>query len=350
LFSLDAERAHDLTMAMLGSRVGQAALPLVAAPVDDAILRQRCWDLDFTNPLGLAAGLDKQGTAVGAWARLGFGFAEIGTVTPKPQPGNPPPRLFRLRDDHAIINRFGFNSEGADAVAARLAAGRGGAARIGVNVGKNRETLNERAVDDYVRAVEALRAHADYFVVNVSSPNTAGLRSLQQAHELRSLIEQVVRAVRHPADARAVPVLVKVSPDEPLESLLDSVSAAVEGGAAGVVATNTTVTRSALASPDSLVKQPGGLSGVPLRQAAHNACREIYRRFGRGVPIVGVGGITGPDDAYARIRAGASLLQIYTALIYEGPQVVSRILRGVAARLRQDGFTSVCEATGVDVN
>jgi dihydroorotate dehydrogenase len=350
LFSLDAERAHDLTMGLLRSWAGRALLPVVAGRVDDPILRQRCWDLDFANPLGLAAGLDKQGHAAGAWAAVGFGFAEIGTVTPEPQPGNPRPRLFRLRDDRAIINRFGFNSEGAVAVAGHLRSVQRGSARLGVNVGRNKDTANDRAVDDYIRAVELLREHADYFVVNVSSPNTAGLRSLQQAHELRSLVEQVVRAVSRSEQGRHVPVLVKVSPDEPVPALLDSVASALEGGAAGVVATNTTITRDGLGAPAALTNQAGGLSGTPLRQTANTVCREIYRRFGSRVPIIGVGGISNADEAYERIRAGASLIQIYTALIYEGPEVVSRILRGLAERLRRDGFTQVREAIGVDVH
>lgn len=337
-------------MAVLSSRVARALLPAVADRVDDPILRQRCWDLEFANPLGLAAGLDKQGHAAGAWEALGFGFAEIGTVTPEPQPGNPRPRLFRLRDDHAIINRFGFNSEGAVAVADHLRIVQRGSARIGVNVGKNKDTANERAVDDYIRAVELLHEHADYFVVNVSSPNTAGLRSLQQAHELRSLVEQVVTAVRRSVQGRNVPVLVKVSPDEPVAALLDSVGSALEGGAAGVVATNTTIAREGLGAPAALTSQGGGLSGAPLRRPANTVCREIFRRFGSRIPIVGVGGISNADEAYERIRSGASLIQIYTALIYEGPEVVSRILRGLAGRLRRDGFTHLREAIGVDVN
>ena len=350
LFRLDAEQAHNLTMAVLSSRVGQALLPVIAQRPDDPILRQRCWDLEFANPLGLAAGLDKQGQAAEAWAALGFGFAEIGTVTPEPQPGNPRPRLFRLRDDHAIINRFGFNSEGAAVVADHLRTVRRGTARIGVNVGRNKDTANERAVGDYIRAVELLHEHADYFVVNVSSPNTAGLRSLQQAHELRSLVEQVVTAVRRSVQGRNVPVLVKVSPDEPLPALLDSVGSALEGGAGGVVATNTTITRDGLGAPATLASEGGGLSGAPLRRTANTVCREIFRRFGSRIPIVGVGGISNADEAYERIRSGASLIQIYTALIYEGPEVVSRILRGLAGRLRRDGFTHLREAIGVDVN
>ncbi len=252
VFRLDPERAHDLTMAAL--RMPGAAAMLRAAhrppsPINDPAshpaLRQQVLGLTFENPVGLGAGLDKQGTAVGAWSALDFGFAEIGTVTPLPQPGNPKPRLFRLPDDRALINRFGFNSAGAVAVAAHLGTWRvqedppARRLRLGVNVGRNKETPNDRAVDDYVRAIEVLRPLADYFVVNVSSPNTAGLRALQDDLTLRPLLEQCVKAARR-GTQDPVPVLVKVSPDLTADALVRSVDAALEGGAAGVIATNTT--------------------------------------------------------------------------------------------------------------
>lgn len=326
----------------------QSALRLGSQPGRHAALRQRVFDLEFEHPVGLAAGLDKQGTALHAWAALGFAFVEVGTVTPQPQPGNPRPRLFRLREDRAIINRFGFNSVGAAAVARNLAAQCPAAIRLGVNVGKNKETPNDRAAADYVRAVEALHAYADYFVVNVSSPNTSGLRDLQESRALRSLLEQVVQAVRRVA-ARAIPVLVKVSPDMSAEELQRAVDAAVEGGATGVIATNTTVERRGLRAA-TLAGEAGGLSGAPLRSAANSACRLLFSRLRGKVPIVGVGGIFTANDAYERIRAGASLVQLYTGLIYEGPRVVPRIVDGLAERLRRDGFSNVREAVGVDVN
>lgn len=342
LFALDAERAHDLTMAALRQPLARGALGIFPHPAAGAALRPQIFGLSFDHPVGLAAGLDKQGTAAHAWAALGFAFAEIGTVTPRPQPGNPRPRLFRLPSDRAIINRFGFNSAGAEGVARHLAAGLPASIRIGVNVGKNKETPNERAADDYIAAVQVLRPYAHYFVVNVSSPNTAGLRDLQESRTLRLLLERVVAA------AAQVPVLVKVSPDMAPADLLHSVDAAVEGGAAGVIATNTTIARDRLRSAH-VAAEAGGLSGAPLRARANDACRVLFGHLRGRVPIVGVGGLFTADDAYERLRAGASLVQLYTALIYDGPSVVSRMVAGLAARLHRDGFSSVKEAVGIDV-
>jgi dihydroorotate dehydrogenase len=349
LFALDAERAHDLMMATLRQPLVQRALRAGFHPFRRDSLRQRVLGLAFDNPVGLAAGLDKQGTATSTWATLGFGFVEIGTVTPRPQPGNPRPRIFRLPEDLAIINRLGFNSVGANGVARNLAAGAPSTIRLGINVGKNRETPNDRAAEDYLRAVEALHPFADYFVVNVSSPNTSGLRDLQESQTLRTLIQQVVTRVRALKPGTAVPVLVKVSPDMAPDDLVRSVAAAVEGGAAGAIATNTTIARVALKTGPPLAAEAGGLSGAPLRAAANEACRLLYRHLGPGVPIVGVGGVFTADHAYERIRAGASLVQLYTGLIYEGPGVISRILDGLAKRLARDGFSNVREAIGVDV-
>jgi dihydroorotate dehydrogenase len=401
LFALDAERAHDLTMAALrfpgtapllavlsprptthdprpnqGPRPGAtqdpSAFAKATADKRPDSLAQHLLGLDFPNPVGLGAGLDKQGTAVSAWGALGFGFAEIGTVTPRPQPGNPKPRLFRLPADHAVINRFGFNSEGAETVARNLAAtgqakaghnaGRAEARhdagppqgghyvrsmRLGINVGKNKDTPNDAAADDYVKSIEALHAFADYFVVNVSSPNTAGLRALQDQVALRPLLEQCVSAARR-ASGRLIPVLVKVSPDMTDDELVRSVDAALEGGALGVIATNTTLSREGLQAPEHVTREAGGLSGMPLRQRSHHACRVLHRHLQRRVPIIGVGGIFTPDDAYHRIRSGASLIQVYTALIYEGPGLAARLVRGLAERLERDGFTNVEEAIGID--
>jgi dihydroorotate dehydrogenase len=347
LFALDAERAHDLTMAALRQPIVQRALQWTGGAVDPR-LHQQVLGLPFDHPLGLAAGLDKQGAALGAWAALGFAFAEIGTVTPRPQPGNPKPRLFRLRDDHAIINRFGFNSLGADRVAANLRACGRPAIRVGVNVGRNKETPNEQAADDYVRVVERLHPFADYFAVNVSSPNTAGLRDLQESHALRALVVAVVRRVGE-LSPRAVPVLVKVSPDLAPDDLLRTVDAAIEGGAAGVIATNTTIARDGLRTAGPRATETGGLSGAPIRARAEEACRRLFAHLGPSIPIVGVGGIFDAEDAYRRIRAGATLVQIYTGLVYEGPGSIRRIVRGLVDRLARDGFSSVTEAIGIDV-
>ena len=354
LFALDAERAHELTIAALRRPAVVNALRWL--PDGRAVTRlpQKVFGLDFANPLGLAAGLDKQGTAVPAWAALGFGFAEIGTVTAKPQPGNPRPRLFRLRADRAIINRFGFNSEGADGVARNVAAtvrlkpDTTTRLRIGINIGKNKQTPNEGAADDYVRSIDVLHPHADYFAINVSSPNTAGLRDLQESHTLRSLVEQVVARVREHCPTRTIPVLVKISPDMTETDLLRSVDAAVEGGAVGVIATNTTVARPGLRS-GPLTTEAGGLSGAPLKATANAVCRLLFRHLGKDVPIVGVGGISSADDAYERIRSGATLIQVYTAMVYEGPGLVRQVLMGLDQRLTNDGFSGINEAIGVDV-
>jgi dihydroorotate dehydrogenase len=347
LFALDAERAHDLTLTALRRPIVQRALRTGRHHADSR-LQQQVLGLTIDHPVGLAAGLDKQGAALGAWTALGFAFAEIGTVTPRPQPGNPKPRLFRLRPDHAIINRFGFNSIGAEGVARNLRAGTPSTIRLGINIGKNKETPNDRAGDDYVRVVELLHPFAGYFAVNVSSPNTAGLRDLQESRVLRSLLADVVGRVRE-VSSRPIPVLVKVSPDMEPSDLLRSVNAALEGGASGVIATNTTVSRAGLTTALPLAGETGGLSGAPLRAAASNACRHLFSHLGRAVPIVAVGGIFDADDAYERIRGGATLVQVYTSLIYEGPGVARRIVRGLAERLTRDGFSSISEAIGIDV-
>jgi dihydroorotate dehydrogenase len=350
LFALDAERAHDLTMAAIRQPLVVRALRLIRQAPGRESLRQTVLGAAFESPVGLAAGLDKHGTAAAAWAALGFGFIEIGTVTPRPQSGNPQPRLFRLPDDRAIINRFGFNSVGAIDVARNLADSDYSSIRVGINVGRNKETPNEQAVDDYVRAVEVLYPFASYFVVNVSSPNTMGLRDLQESRTLRALVGQVVTRVREVGSGTAIPVLVKLSPDMAAADLLQSASAALEGGAAGVIATNTTLGRTGLRTREPLARQAGGLSGGPLREVANNACKLLFKEFGSRVPVIGVGGIFTADDAYERIRSGATLVQLYTALVYEGPGAISRIVRGLAGRLERDGLSNVREAIGADVH
>jgi dihydroorotate dehydrogenase len=349
LFACEAERAHDLMMTALAIPIVRSALRVLPRPAHDDRLRQDVFGLSFAHPLGLAAGLDKQGTATAAWDHIGFAFAEIGTVTPQPQAGNPRPRLFRLPGDRAIINRFGFNSVGAMGVGRNLAAGVPASMRIGINIGKNKDTPNERAADDYIRAVEALHSFADYLVINVSSPNTSGLRDLQERRSLRMLVEQVGARVREVSAHRSVPVLVKVSPDMGADDLRASVDAAAEAGVAGVIATNTTVSRPTLTTDDTRAGESGGLSGAPLRPLAHDACRILYAHLRGRLPIVGVGGIFSAEDAYDRIRSGAALVQLYTALVYEGPGLVRRIVDGLANRLARDGFSHVQEAIGIDV-
>ena len=337
-------------IATVANPLVSGALTVMPRPVDHSQLRQQVFGLSFAHPIGLAAGLDKHGTAAMAWARLGFAFAEIGTVTPQPQSGNPRPRVFRLSDDRAVINRFGFNSVGAAQVARHLASGLPGSIRIGINVGKNKATPNERAADDYTHAVDVLSRYADYVVINVSSPNTSGLRDLQERRALRTLVESVVARVRGAVAGRSIPVLVKVSPDMSASDLLASADAAIEGGVAGIIATNTTLGRPSLRSSAAVAAESGGLSGAPLRPLALDSCRRLFAHVRRSVPIVGVGGIFTADDAYERIRAGAALVQVYTALVYEGPGLVRRIVNGLAARLARDGFSHVQEAIGIDVS
>ncbi len=352
LFSLDAERAHDMVIGALGQRWMSAMLGLtVPRPLRHESLNQSVVGMDFANPVGLAAGLDKQGTAVRTWQVLGFGAAEIGTVTPLPQPGNPLPRLFRLPADGALINRFGFNSVGAASAAHNLTtAGRPGQMRVGVNVGKNKDTPLTRAVDDYVRAVGALHGVAEYFVINVSSPNTTGLRDLQHSHQLGTLVAEVVTAVGRSVAGQRTPVLVKLSPDMHDSDLLDAADAALAAGATGIVATNTSLARDGLRSARHLTQQAGGLSGVPLRTRSTAVCRALYRHIGNKAPIIGVGGIDSPTTAYERIRAGATLIQIYTALIYHGPLLVHTIVQGLAELLDRDGVKHIREVVGIDAH
>ena len=328
LFRLDAETAHHIVLASLPLTVPLAPLLDALLPVGD--LPTRLGPLVLKNPLGLAAGLDKNGEAISAFAALGFGFIEIGTVTPLPQPGNPRPRLFRLPEDRAIVNRFGFNSEGAVAVARRLeSTDRTTDFALGVNVGKNRDTDARDAAKDHRFAIEQLRPFADYLVVNVSSPNTVGLRALQQPRFVKSLVEDAVDA------ARGVPVFVKVSPDwtgegDDDDDLARTLRAIVQGGATGIIATNTTLSREHLSRP---TLESGGLSGAPLKGRALAVCRRARRVLGPDVPILGVGGIEDDGDVRRRMAAGADAVQLYTALVFDGPLLPRRILRALVSGL-----------------
>jgi dihydroorotate dehydrogenase len=343
LFLLPAEAAHTIAGSALW--ISSRASPRRRAR---AQLSQTVWGLHFPNPVGLAAGMDKGQVLVPAWFGLGFGFVEIGTVTPRPQRGNPRPRLFRLVEQGAIVNRMGFNNPGAERVARRLARLPPHAGPVGVNLGRNKDTPNDRAADDYVASFRALAPYADYAAINVSSPNTPGLRALQEQGELRAL----VGAVAHARDelqrsgGRRVPLLVKVSPDESPERLDAMADAIAAAGADGIIATNTTLARAGV-EKHPRAAEAGGLSGTPLREVAERACARLYLRVGGRLPIVGVGGISTAEDAYRRIRAGATLLQIYTALVYEGPAVVKKIYEGVARLLAKDGLT-LAAAIGVD--
>lgn len=361
LFALDAERAHRLacSVAALGGRLpgGLAALS-AAYRYEHPALAVDAFGLRFPNPIGLAAGFDKDGVLAAPLAALGFGFLELGTVTPRPQPGNPRPRLFRLAAERAVINRMGFNNAGAAALAARLAALKARPIPLGVNLGKNKDTPLERAAEDYVAALRAVAAVADYLVVNVSSPNTPGLRSLQQAAELRTIL----RAVLAERDAlalgpgrsrgpgaggntgRRVPLLVKFAPDLDPSDLEQAAQAALDAGVDGLIATNTTLRRDGLAG--AAATEAGGLSGRPLKPLALDTVRRLHGLLRGRIPIVGVGGIASAEDALEFLRAGASLVQLYTGLVYEGPGLVRRIKQGLVRLLERDGFKSVAEAVG----
>jgi dihydroorotate dehydrogenase len=306
------------------------------------MLRTSVAGIDFPTPLGLAAGFDKDAKAAGRLLRLGFGFVEIGTVTPRPQPGNETPRLFRLEEDEAVINRFGFNSDGHDIVERRLARRKGKPGLVGVNLGANKESADRIA--DYESGVRRFGRHADYLTINISSPNTPGLRDLQSSDHLPELIERVLsvrEAVRGP------PVFLKVSPDLDDQQIIQVSRTALRVGVDGLIVGNTTVTRpQGLHSPKA--EQPGGLSGKPLKPIALRALKAFRSEVGSHIPLIGVGGIGSAEDAYERIRAGASLIQLYTALAYEGPGLVSSINDGLVALLKRDGFSSVQDAVGTD--
>ena len=343
LRALPPETAHRLTLAALAAGLGGRAPTL-----DPPILAQRQWDRDFPNPIGIAAGFDKDGRVPDALLGLGFGFVEIGTVTPQPQPGNPRPRVFRLDAYGALINRLGFNSGGLDRLVARLQARRrhpGGrkAGIVGVNIGRNRDGAD--AVADYAEGVRRTAALADYLVVNVSSPNTPGLRDLQAGAVLEDLLRHLLAA--RAETGSSVPLLVKIAPDLAPEERADIATVALATGIDGIVVANTTVARPpGLRSPHA--GEAGGLSGRPLFEPSTALLGEIYRLTRGRVPLVGVGGVASAADAYAKIRAGASLVQLYTALVFAGPALLGQIKAGLAELLRRDGFTSVADAVGAD--
>jgi dihydroorotate dehydrogenase len=352
LSRLDAETAHHLGFGALRlalSIPGARALARALLRPRDEALRVRALGLDLPSPVGLAAGFDKDARGPEALGALGFGFVEIGTVTARAQPGNPRPRLFRLVEDAALLNRLGFNNDGADAVAARL--GRGQARRrtvIGVNVGKTKAVADEHAIADYVESTATLARLADYFVVNVSSPNTPGLRDLQAVARLRPLLTAVRAALDEASPERRVPLLVKIAPDLSDEDVDAVADLAVELRLDGVVATNTTLRRDGLRTDAAHVQAlgPGGLSGRPLRARALEVLRRLRARAGDRLVLVAVGGIETPDDAWERIRAGATLVQVYTGFVYGGPLFPRRLAVGLAARARAAGYARVQDAVG----
>ena len=335
LFRLDAETAHRMILAIL------AAMPPLARPSDPPELAVKLSGIDFANPVGLAAGMDKDAHAVKAWNSIGFGFAELGTITPRPQPGNEWPRIWRLAEHRALINRLGFPSEGMEAVARRIERIQRDrmAIRIGLNFGPNKETPPSGVAADYAALARRLGATADFIVVNVSSPNTPGLRSWQSPEKMREIISAMRTGL---AESRA-PILIKLAPDLERGDLLKVVDAALEIGLDGIVASNTTVARDAVGGAPI---HPGGLSGRPLLEKSRAMIREIYIHTGGRIPIIGVGGIASADDAWEHIRAGASMVELYTGLIYEGPGLVRRIKSGLCELMKRDGIHSISDAVG----
>jgi dihydroorotate dehydrogenase len=318
LFQFDAERAHQLTIAMLAHRPEMGGL-LAGRVVEQPV---RLMGLDFRNRVGLAAGLDKNGECIEAFDRMGFGFIEIGTVTPRPQPGNPQPRMFRLPRQNALINRLGFNNQGVDALLTRVAKARRRTV-LGINIGKNADTPIERAVEDYLIGLQKVYSAADYVTINVSSPNTKGLRSLQDGQQFADLIAALEASRQRLADryGRRVPLLVKIAPDMTETDLIDLARTAMAGGVDGLIATNTTISRPSLDGVPH-AEETGGLSGAPLRTLADATLKRIRTEVGPDFPLIGVGGILNGDDARAKRMAGADLVQIYTGLIYRGPALV----------------------------
>ena len=357
LFARDSEDIHDQTLKLLGwashrpaacgfLRVLFGAPPL---PVD-------LFGLRFSNPVGLAAGMDKQAVAVPAWEALGFGFLELGGVTWHAQPGNPPPRMFRAVADQALINRMGFNNAGAESMARTLARwrreGRWPKHPVGINLGKSKITPLEKAADEYAQSFQLLRPLADFFVVNVSSPNTPNLRQLQDKEALREILLALQQVNRSSgaglATIRTRPILVKVAPDLSFQALDEILELVEPCEIAGIVATNTTLSRPEPATPvlRHAYEEAGGLSGRPLQARSTEVIRHLHTQSRGTVPIIGVGGVFNAADAWEKIVAGASLIQVYTGLVYEGPSVVSEIVRGLQGRLRAAGLAELSEAVG----
>ena len=332
LFLLDAERAHHLSLA------GLKAMPQLARAEPGGPLSSEVAGISFPNPVGMAAGYDKDGEVPDALLGLGFGFVEVGSITPLPQAGNPKPRLFRLAEDRAVINRMGFNNHGAEVAVARLAARLGRPGVLGINLGANKDSPDR--IGDYATMAQLMAPLASYLAINVSSPNTPGLRALQDEGALAALLDAVLAA----RGRDTTPVFLKVAPDlEPAD--IDAISRiALDKRLGALIVSNTTISRPPLRSRHS--GETGGLSGAPLRDLAQQRLRDFRQATGGAIPLVGVGGIASAEDAWARIRAGASLVQLYSAMVYEGPGIAAKIVRGLERLMARDGFASIAEAVG----
>jgi dihydroorotate dehydrogenase len=357
LFTQDSEQIHNRALSALALASRHPTLcEALAAFYGAGELPVKLFGLHFPNPIGLAAGMDKHAAAVPVWASVGFGFSELGGVTWHPQPGNPSPRMFRAIPDEALINRMGFNNAGAEALAEKLEEwrrlGRWPNHPVGINLGKSKITPLECAAEDYGNSFRVLRSLADFFVVNVSSPNTPNLRQLQDKAALDEIL-QALQAINEDGRGPMRPLLVKVAPDLSFEAIDEILQLAGPRRLAGLVATNTTITRPSGGDISSTLArvyaETGGLSGRPLRARSTAVIRHIYEQTGGTLPIIGVGGIFDPDDAWEKILAGASLLQVYTGFVYEGPSLPRTLVRGLQERLHAAGWESVQEAVGRDV-
>ena len=344
LFKLDAEKAHHLTIALLKKGIG----PRFSNDSNPSLKVTLC-GLNFANPIGLAAGFDKHAEIMDEMLGFGFSAVELGSITPRPQSGNPLPRLFRVPEAEAIINRFGFNSDGFETCLRRIIAYRDTQTKqsargvIGINIGKNKESTDAAA--DYVAGINTFAPYADYLTVNVSSPNTPGLRDLQARDMLCDLLNKVM-AARNAAQKKP-PVFVKIAPDQTEDQMQDIAAVAASSGIDGIIIGNTTVSRPGNIPPE-LAKETGGLSGKPLFDLSTRVLATIYKLTGGKVPLIGCGGVSSGADAYAKIRAGASLVQVYSALIYQGPFLIPHINRELSELLQRDGFRSVGDAVGAD--
>ena len=336
---LNPETAHDLV-------IGALPTGLVPSPksFESSLLKQSVWGRSFSNPVGLAAGFDKNAQVIDPMLAQGFGFVEVGSVTPQAQVGNPRPRLFRLPSDNAVINRLGFNNDGMKKVASRLE-GRGRKGIVGVNLGKNKETKD--AISDYQKGMLRMAPLADYLVINVSSPNTPGLRSLQRREPLQTLLEAVLQARREVAPKNPPPLLLKIAPDLGEEDKSDIAQVSLATGIDGLIATNTTIERPQDLN-DTKAQERGGLSGKPLFNPSTRVLSEMYKLTSGKIPLIGVGGVASGADAYAKIKAGATLVQFYSAMVFYGPARVQMIKRELAELLVADGFSSISEAIGSD--
>ena len=351
-FSGDPERTHEQVLGAvenLSSLKGFESFAHQLYGWESPLLETPLWDRVLPNPVGLAAGFDKNGRIIDPLFSLGFGLVEVGTMTPRPQPGNERPRLFRLLEDKALINRLGFNNEGMESLIERLQK-RISRGILGVNLGKNKDTPLEDAVEDYLKGLAGTHPWADYFCVNVSSPNTEDLRRLQEGDQLSGLLDRVCRQ-REFLDSKTgkkTPLLIKIAPDWKDDALEQSIERLKPFPLDGIISTNTTLSRSGLNNP--LSRESGGLSGKPLLESSNRIVRTIYRELGTRMPILGVGGIFTAEDAYQKIKAGASAVQIYTGLVYEGPGLVMRIKKGLARLLKEEGLPNITAAIGIEAN